>query len=310
VICGPQNRWLVTQIRMADIDQWDDEPTVFQYLGEQLAWDRLAIVLGAGVSSTFGLPGWKDLLRRLFATKSARLGARTDLKREAEHFRNKYYKGDTAAFLSAVQRALYKRVDVRYEVMRRSDTLAAIASLAMGSRRGSASQIITFNWDDMLEIYLEYHGFVTASVTSDRHWAPSADVAVFHPHGFLPFAPKRTPSKDIVFDQWSYTSIMGPKGRLWRETLSSVMRRRTCIFIGLSGNDDNLDLLLQDCMKTHASRLEQSAYWGITFSASASAREVEFWKRRRVHTIVVNDYKKDLPRHLFQIVQSAAALFD
>jgi hypothetical protein len=291
---------------MANTAEFEDDDTLTEYLGEQLATNRLAIILGAGVSVPFKLPTWETLLKRLFKTKGATPPRATDLKRKAEYFQSTYYKNDDNGFLDAVHESLYRTVNSSYEVMRRSDTLAAIASLAMTSRRGSASQVITFNWDDLLETYLEYHGFVTTPIASAVHWTTATDVCVFHPHGFLPLSNKRKRSSKIVFDQWSYTSIMGEKGRLWRESLSAVMKSRTCLFIGLSGNDDNLDLLLGECMDSHASTTEHSANWGIVYTSGKSQAEIEFWRKRKVFPVIVRDFEVDLPQRLFRISQAAA----
>ena len=295
----------MAKFRMSNIDEFGDPATLARYLGEQLISGRLTLVLGAGISKAFGLPEWDQLLGRLFAQHGESLPAQ-DAKRQAEFLRNKFYRNDSDKFRADVKKALYRDVGVSYEVVRRCDTLAAVGSLAMTSRRGSASQLITFNWDDLLETYLEYHGFVTASVDSDRHWATATDVTIFHPHGFLPLSATRRDSESIVFDQLSYTSIMGEEGRLWRQTLLSIMRSRTSILIGLSGNDDNLDLLLMECKGGHASMLERTAFWGVTYTTNDEDHETLFWKQRGVYPVVVTDYERDLPQRLFSIAQEAA----
>ncbi len=265
------------------------------------------MVLGAGISKPFNLPTWRDLLINLYA-KEKKTPPKKDPKRQAEDYRNSFYKDNLAGFLETVKVTLYKDVNASYEVLRRCDALAAVASLAMSSRRGSASEIITFNWDDLLETYLGYHGFVTSSVTSDSDWSTSADISILHPHGFLPLSAKRKPSSDIVFDQWSYSTIMGKEGSLWRQSLEVAMRGHTCLFIGLSGNDDNLDLLLKECESTHASRQEKTAFWAVTYTTSKEDADLEFWRRRRVFPVVVKNFTTDLPKKLFGIAQAAASL--
>jgi hypothetical protein len=292
---------------MATNDDFEDWDTLSDYLGDQLNGNRIALILGAGISKPLGLPKWDELMTRLYSAKGG-IPPANDPKRQAEYFRTKFFKGDPQGFKLAVSKALYEDVDDSYETLRRCDTLAAIASLAMSSKRGSASQVITFNWDDLLETYLEYHGFVTSSILHDIHWATVSDTTIFHPHGFLPKNSKRKSTDNIVFDQWSYTSIMGNDGRIWRESLTAIMRTRTCLFIGLSGNDDNLDLLLHDCMNFHASNTESTANWGVVFTSTTDETELEFWKMRHVHPVVVKDFDRDLPQKLFCIPQSAAKI--
>ena len=51
-------------------DQWENRNTLLNYLADQLAWGRLAIILGAGTSMSFGLPNWPTLVKRLFEKAS------------------------------------------------------------------------------------------------------------------------------------------------------------------------------------------------------------------------------------------------
>ena len=295
----------MTRLSMATLDDWQQESTLLRFLSAQLVSGSLALVLGAGVSDHFGLPGWPLLIKTLFSSKRSAV-PRKDPKRQAEDFRNQYYENDVPGFLKAVKLALYRDVKIDFESMRSHNTLAAIASLVMASRRGSASRVITFNFDDLLEIYLEYHGFVTLSVGERMHWSRAVDVTVLHPHGLLPYRGPRVASADIVFDQLSYTKAIGTKGSAWRQMLLSTMRTHTCLFIGLSGDDDNLDSLLERCMNQHASRLDNSLFWGVAFSTSEG--NGSFWRRRKVFLKQVDDYDRALPQFLFQICQGAAAL--
>ena len=57
--------------------------------------------------------------------------------------------------------------------------------------------MITFNYDDLLEIYLEFHGLVVEPIWRDEHWASNADIRIYHPHGFLPLDPRHGRSDDI-----------------------------------------------------------------------------------------------------------------
>jgi hypothetical protein len=289
---------------MASLADYEDDETLNKYLSEQLTAGSLTLVLGAGVSTHFGLPSWKKLIGRLFKAKRAATPKR-DPKRQAEEYRNRYHKNDVKGFLKAVRTALYRDISIDLDAMRSHNTMAAVASVIMVSnRRSGTSQIITFNWDDLLETYLEYHGFVTQSVGEEKYWSKGVDVTILHPHGCLPYAEgRRRASRDIIFDQFSYTKAIGTKGDAWRQLLLSVMRTHTCLFIGLSGGDDNLDSLLERCMAQHASGLDHSLYWGIAFSTSD--KDSTFWERRRVFLKTVPDYKKSLSQFLFRICQGA-----
>jgi hypothetical protein len=124
--------------------------------------------------------------------------------------------------------------------------LSAIGSLVMSSRRGYVANVVNFNFDDLLEIFLEFHGFVTDSVFKDRHWAGNHDVTIYHPHGFLPLDKRHPSSDDITLGTDDYLTVMLPDARnLWRPLLQTFLRTHTFLHIGLSGKDPNLQSLIQ-----------------------------------------------------------------
>jgi SIR2-like protein len=295
----------VDMAKRADFDQ----PVLLQkYLAKQLNRGRLALVLGAGISTAFKLPAWKELLQKLYASKGATPPKGADLKSQADHFRVTYFKGDKKGFIEAVRDTLYAGVSVNFEDLRRNATLGAIGSLVMASQRGSASNVITFNWDNLLELYLKYHGFVTLSASDERHWSGSADVYVLHPHGYIPYGSTEPASNDIVFDQTSYADVIGKEDRPWRQTLLTIMRTHTCLFIGLSGADDNLVSLLQTCKPQHASRKENTLFWGVTFTTSMNKAQADLWEEKGIYSRTVSNFSSELPELLFGICQEAANL--
>lgn len=290
-------------------DEFDNRQQLSKYLGHQLVRGRLAIVLGAGVSEPFGLPDWDVLTQKLFAVQGASPPDETP-ERRAEYFRLTYFDADPEGFLDAIHNVLYDSVKADFATLRQNGTLAAIGSLVMASRRGSVSDVITFNYDNLLEMFLGYHGFVTASIFRKAHWMQSADVTIYHPHGLIPFDPQQDRSKadDVVFDQSSYSAVVGKADDPWRQIALTILRRRTCLFIGLSGKDDDLDSMMNECRDQHACRDENSAYWGVTFSTSDNDVARKIWQRRGVYYNKIADYSHDLPDFLFAICQHAAAI--
>ncbi len=207
--------------------------------------------LGAGVSSDFLLLDWKELVRKVLATKGI-VSNGSSLESEVAGFRYKFFHDNKDGYLDIVQKELYSNLKKpTFEKIRAINTLGAIAALVMASKRGGVSKIITLNFDDLLEVYLEYHGFITASIYDPIHWEQNADVVVYHPHGFLPSRSKMQRSKDIVFDLVSYGQIF-VRGSGWRNIALSILRTHTCLFIGLSGEDMNFMSLLHDSSQKHA----------------------------------------------------------
>ena len=56
---------------MADRTKYEDPAFLNDYLARQLRKGSLAVILGAGASCGFGLPGWETLVDRMFAKSSA-----------------------------------------------------------------------------------------------------------------------------------------------------------------------------------------------------------------------------------------------
>jgi hypothetical protein len=229
-----------------------------------------------------------------------------DLPQAASFFLNKWYQNNYPEFLEAVRRALYDGVGADFQSLRQNNTLGAIGSLVMASQRGSASRVITFNFDDLLERYLRYHGFVVLSAGTERHWGGAGDVTVLHPHGILPFEGS-IPAQELIFDRVSYSKAIDPT-RPWRQEILSTMRTHTCIFVGLSGNDNNLHSMLVTCKDSHASREENSLFWGITFNTKDDEVLASSWNEVGVFYRRVTDYEHALPDILFRVCQGAAGV--
>ncbi len=112
-------------------DQWDNRNTLLNYLADQLAWGRLAIILGAGTSMSFGLPNWPTLVKKLFEKASEPVPDEDNLELLAEHFRRTFFGKDYEGYVSAIHDALYEGVDSSFESLRKGSTLAAIGSLVL-----------------------------------------------------------------------------------------------------------------------------------------------------------------------------------
>ena len=295
---------------MAGPEAWSDRSAVATHLAHQLLRGRVTLFLGAGVSGFYGLPEWSALVNRLCKLHSQpELSKGDDPVIKVASLRARFYKNDTPGFLRDVRAILYETASVDLERLRENRQLAAIGALVMASKRGSASQVVTFNYDDLLELYLEYHGLVAASIASERHWRSDADVTVYHPHGLMPLQPTeyRRGSYDIVFGSADYHAIMKPES-LWRATLLSILRSHTTIYVGLSGVDPHLQALVSDLQSSHAVHEDRIAFHGVRFSVGPPNDDVSvFLNSYGVATLEIPNWD-DLASFLFEIVQTAREL--
>lgn len=286
-------------------DSWQDETLLIQYLARQLVEGRLGLFLGAGVSGFYGLPDWDTLMERICAKHGESFSKGEDAIAKAAYIRAQYYKEDIDGFKADLRTALYDGKTLDFAQIRQDATLAAIGSLVMSSKRGSAAKVFTLNYDDLLENYLEYHGFTTAIIWSERHWAHNDDVAIYHPHGFLPLA-DRPMSDDIVLGSSDYHKVM--QSDLWQPLLRTALRTHTFLYIGLSGKDLHLQALLYGVKEQHVIVGERIAYHTVRFAIAGDKDEIgPVLEQQGVFTHEFGGYN-DLPNFLFRICQEARIL--
>ncbi len=298
---------------MTSFAEWANRDTLVRYLAGQLVEGRLALVLGAGISVSSKIPDWKMLLNRICdGKKLAHYDFGTHSPEQAAgHLKREAFSNDDFAFNTAVREALYSdpEFDPSFEAMREELGLAGVAALVMASHRGTVSNVMTFNFDDVLERYLRYHGYVVKSVSGDANWATRADVEVFHPHGLLPVDASAPMSASIVFTRNDFGQVVGDSANPWNQLALSFMRRNTCLFLGLSGNDNRLFGLLDRAQASHAIRSGGGAmYWGVRFTDTLDDVVDGEWTDKKVWVQRVADYQTDLPKFLFSIVQAAAEM--
>jgi SIR2-like domain len=286
-------------------DSWDDHGLVQDHLADQLSKGRVALILGAGVSVPLGLPSWDELLDRMYAKTDEKRPVEGTVQEQAEFFKVRVCHRNVDEFHARVKTALYSTVEADFWIMHPG--LTAIGALVMASRRGSASGVISFNFDDILEMYLEFHGYVVASIADEHFWAPDADVYVLHPHGLLPLRPEVRNSDRVVLDAESFSAALhGEPGRLWRQQMLTIMRSHTCIFVGLSGADEHLQSLLYEANRDHITKKDGVAFWGVRMTTDSSDFQKTIWGERGIATWEVANYERDLPTVLLGICQRAA----
>jgi hypothetical protein len=298
----------MSEFTMAHAYLWEDETNIIDYLSRQLLNGKLALVLGAGISAPFGLSDWPTLIERLYTAKDDNPDPEISLEEQAEYFRSTYFSGDDLGFKEIVRDSLYKDYIHDFIELHKNQTIAAIGALVMASFRGNVSRLITLNFDNLLEIYLQYYGYVVSSICNEKHWNSKSDVTIFHPHGYLPIEGTGDFSKKIVFDQESYLQVIGNKDNLWFQKVTTILRSHTCLFIGLSGNDQNLKQLLYYANENHAYEKDQVLYWGIRMTTDDNERKRKIWGNRGVFSLILENYDEHLPEILFQICQKAAIL--
>jgi hypothetical protein len=133
------------------------------FLASQLTAGRLALVLGAGMSSGFGLPQWSRLAEIL----GERLNVVRPDKVSDESFAEMLWRAtgkDDDVFAEHVKTALYSEYGGAEDDLANAPLLASIGALAQSAKRGKVSNIVSFNFDDLGRV----HTILRASTMSAK----------------------------------------------------------------------------------------------------------------------------------------------
>lgn len=229
-----------------------DRDTLVQEVLGALDTERLTVFVGAGLSYAAGFPTWSGLLAQL----SDRLVA--DHRRSAFELLARvdsplivarYLKLQMAVhdgFHDEVGKALYGgRTD--YSAL--NPTLELVLALAERAQaRGARLDIITYNFDNLLEHSLETR---LPSVTFDRiatdaeYHRTGAALRVLHVHGYLdPEGHPILPPPPLVLSEDDFHRLMNNPAAWQNRVQKDALCWRDCLFVGLSMSDPNLRRLL------------------------------------------------------------------
>jgi hypothetical protein len=231
-----------------------DNPEFFDFVEEMGSASALNVVVGAGASMDAGLPGWRELLRTLLEEGIKRGGRRAGpppadrvayetLAEDLLSTSDALFAGTAARLLlgrdrdNAVWRALYE--DHGYSVVP-GRQLIALARLIFSFH--GAVRVITFNWDDLLEIALREQQPTSIAPQTIRPRGPGTlarpgktTIPVQHVHGYIP---RDGPTRiaPIILDERDF-ALAQPV----QITLDKLLAdRNPTIFVGLSLTDPNL----------------------------------------------------------------------
>lgn len=289
---------------MSSPDDWNSV-NVTTFLAEKLALGQLSLFLGAGVSRAVGLPDWSKLVDDIFASVSV---VRPDVKDNTEDvltILNSHFDGDRVLLARKIRTILYKNYDSDPDGLDSNKMLSALGALLMSSVRGSASHVVTFNYDDLLETYLRWRGLVVESIAHLPHIGSRSDIKVLHLHGLLPLDTSCPVNRGVVISQMDYDSIVGDAKNFWRQRVTDILRSTTPIFVGLSGQDANLTSMLTETHKLHPNA-SRDQYWGVRFSVNGDSNG-STWRNRGIYSMELGSYD-EIPSLILNMCRHAAAL--
>jgi SIR2-like domain len=246
-------------------------PRAIVHLRSQVSLQRFGLVFGSGLSKSLGLPTWADLVECLAADPEVngnklmkRVSPRQSLSYKTEllfqHYRvrklpkSRAFKGGRlfeypiiASWLKLIAKHLYQDLGDIDSALRHHPYLSKYLPLVRNSH-----MTVTYNFDTLLERALastrtpeerkEARGYET--VTNPWTQFRRQKAVIYHPNGVIPDDLMETPADRIVFSESSFADqfigiIAGDYSGL-----RDHFARNTCLFVGLSLEDEMLRSVL------------------------------------------------------------------
>ncbi len=231
---------------------------------------QISLFLGAGVSSSAGMPDWNTLINSLFATyitnefdgkdslsdedllqivtrlnkidgQSALMSARYLRKGLDKHTQ------ESKEFTQAITKNLYGLRNTKFPLA--SELIKSIVAMCLPRRTGAkVRSVVTYNFDDLIENQLKKQSIQYYSIFSDTDILDPDELPIFHVHGFLPENPNEyefLEKSTLVFSEEGYHQIYSESYHWSNLVQLSQLRDNHCLMVGLSMSDPNLRRLLE-----------------------------------------------------------------
>lgn len=278
---------------------------------------QFSLFLGAGVSSSAGLPDWDTLLNSLFVSMltseldkhkkienneissivkrlrevdepSALMSARYIRKGMSNHGTT-----EQTEFIDTVTNQLYELRNKRRSID--SPLIKSIAAMCMPGRTGAkVKSVVTYNFDDLIERELVNREIVHRSIFEEIEIPSQDELPLYHVHGFLPEDRSQYPNLNrstLVFSEEGYHKIYSEPYHWSNLVQLSNLKETTCIMIGLSMTDPNLRRLLE----ISAMSIDKPKHYA--FMKRIDMDEFSKEKKKKIVNAPLTTIKKFLDRH-------------
>lgn len=218
-------------------------------LSERYARHGIALVTGAGVSTSAGVPTWSGLISRL-RIRSLKSTLAADGSRVLGDMIDAVTSGDSPLIAArSVIASIGSQDELKSEVRRilyssvqESALLSDLAGLCTRNEGVSGvADVITYNYDGLLEEYLQRISRHTRVLYGQL--AIGEGLPIRHVHGYLGRSPVR--GDGIVLSEQSYHDEYA-RPYSWSNVVQiNAFRERSCLFVGSSMSDPNQRRLLE-----------------------------------------------------------------
>jgi len=217
--------------------------------------EKLVLVLGAGVSMSFGLPSWDILLQKLMMTTLEKEKNTSSILSKlftkifnpspliAGRYLQKYFESNKTSFEEEVRKILYQEIE-RETKSKLMDEIIRYC-IAPG-KSPNLNSIITYNFDDILEFNIQKSSLDLPykSIYGNGMDVETGELPIYHVHGYLPEKAKLSESNQITFGESVYHKQYTDTYS-WNNIVQiNKFRENNCLFIGTSLTDPNTRRLL------------------------------------------------------------------
>lgn len=230
---------------------------------------QFSLFLGAGVSSSAGMPDWDTLLNSLFVSylsielESSPTWSEDEIKElverlshfdersalvSARYLRKGFLKSVTEdkRFRDEITKSLYALRNKNKSID--SDLIKQISLMCMPRRTGAKVQsVYTYNFDDLVERKLKELSIAHKSIYSGTGNHLPEELPVYHVHGFLPEDTDEydnVQNSTLVFAEEGYHQVYSDPYHWSNLVQLNGLQGNTCLMVGLSMADPNLRRLL------------------------------------------------------------------
>lgn len=283
----------------------------YNLLSKFLNGGHLGLFLGAGASKAIRLPDWNEFVisictKELSPFDSTKSYTNADLKELISRVKDKYDE-DEDEYLKIVKTHLYNKVKFNFKLAKK-DLLIALSSLMVGSQRGTIKNVVSLNFDSVLEWYLSILGLSVNVITKTQLLQTAADVNITHIHGFLPYDASYGENTTIIFSSQDFENRLVSDYDYWKDYYIEFFRRHIFLSIGVSAAS-----LLQDVRPYlhnldewyHHQGIKRLQPYGIAF-LSKDTDDAQRDKLAKMGIISHRFKHTGVPEAVFKVVQKAA----
>ena len=261
--------WLTSIIQPKELDKSKKEKpeqletekdNILNKAKSDLQSGNYSFFFGAGISMDAGLPGWgafmKNLIKKIESGDANRKLTDldyTDIEEQCFHssiivgqFLKEY--GSEKEIKQYAQESLYREYNLK-----NVKTQNLIDSIVHVIEKQSPRNIITYNYDDLIESTLLNKGKFIFETITGATIIKGNQLPIYHVHGYIPNPNTTNLTEDIVLTEESYHKIYQEPFHWSNIVQLNALNHTVCFFIGLSMSDPNLRRLLDISMKNRTS---------------------------------------------------------